>query len=313
MTLHEISSTDYLRLFPKSQVVYNTPAFTELNASKVKRVIRLMFESDHGKPVLGLTVGETADGMFKAPFSAPFACFDFNKHHGASTFIDAFILLRSTYPNLQITLPPAVYSAVNASMLYLAAITAGAVPVWTDWNYHIDLCSFEPGEFDRILDAQSRRKLMLAKREHFKFQNCDILHAYEIVKRNHESRGYPMRMSAKLLDDTTSVNGPISADSFSMTDKNGRDIAAAIIYKNVSEMTAQLIYWGNDQAADGAHPMNLLAASIAELLKAANYKIFDIGPSSEGGKPNLGLCRFKESIGCRCTVKPTLILPIFNA
>lgn len=311
MTLHEISSTDYLRLFPKSQVVYNTPAFTELNASKVKRVIRLMFESDHGKPVLGLTVGETADGMFKAPFSAPFACFDFNKEQNADVVQQAADELASAFPGLQITLPPAPYCPSMNAKTQLALLSSGARALYSDWNYHIDLTSFAPGEYADSLNTAERWKLRRVKQKNLTVEPCEPLRAYEIIKINKAAHGYPLRMTAEQVVATISNGGPVAADSFVLTDGT-TDLAAAIIY-HASPGIAQVIYWGHIPTSPHKYVMNLLAETTAEHYKSLKFKTLDIGPSSEDGIPNLSLCEFKESIGCRCTVKPTLILPIFNA
>lgn len=306
MTLHEISSTDYLRLFPKSQVVYNTPAFTELNASKVKRVIRLMFESDHGKPVLGLTVGETADGMFKAPFSAPFACFDFNKEQTAAVVQQAADELASAFAGLQITLPPAPYCPSMNAKTQLALLNSGARALYSDWNYHIDLTSFAPGEYADSLNTTERWQLRRASRDNLALKPCEPLRAYEVIKINKAAHGYPLRMSAEQVVTTIGVEGPVTADSFALTDGT-TDVAAAIIY-HVAPGIAQVIYWGHIPDSPYKYGMNLLAMLTAEHYRAIGYQILDIGPASEDGIPSLGLCEFKESIGCRCSPKPTLIL-----
>ena len=48
--------------------------------------------------------------------------------------------------------------------------------------------------------------------------------------------------------------------------------------------------------------MNFLAFKLFEYY--AEPKAFlDIGPSTEKGIPNVGLCNFKESIGCNVTPK----------
>jgi acetyltransferase-like isoleucine patch superfamily enzyme/RimJ/RimL family protein N-acetyltransferase len=49
--------------------------------------------------------------------------------------------------------------------------------------------------------------------------------------------------------------------------------------------------------------MNFLAYKIFEYYSDLNYKFIDLGPSSENSVPNIGLCDFKESIGCDVTLK----------
>ena len=49
--------------------------------------------------------------------------------------------------------------------------------------------------------------------------------------------------------------------------------------------------------------MNYLAYSLFDYYADNGLRILDIGPSTEDGIPNYGLCEFKESIGCSVTMK----------
>jgi hypothetical protein len=81
-------------------------------------------------------------------------------------------------------------------------------------------------------------------------------------------------------------------------------VAAAIVYR-VSPQICQLIYWGDAPGFESSRPMNMLALKMFELFKAMGVDYLDIGPSSEDGIPNAGLCAFKESVGCTGDLKYT--------
>ena len=49
--------------------------------------------------------------------------------------------------------------------------------------------------------------------------------------------------------------------------------------------------------------MNYLAFSLFSYYFDKGLRILDIGPSTENGTPNYGLCEFKENIGCSVTLK----------
>lgn len=67
-----------------------------------------------------------------------------------------------------------------------------------------------------------------------------------------------------------------------------------------------MIYWGDIDGYSEERPMNLLAENVYEFYQQKGIHVLDIGPSTENGVPNYGLCDFKESIGCQCSSKYTL-------
>ena len=79
-------------------------------------------------------------------------------------------------------------------------------------------------------------------------------------------------------------------------------MAAAMINSATPDI-AQAIYWGDRMMFRPLRPMNLLAAKVFEQCKALGFKAVDLGPSSECGIVSAGLCRFKQSLGCRPTSK----------
>lgn len=306
MKIQEVTAEEYQRLFPSPQHVYNSVRFTELNAPKVRAVRR--FCLNDGKPRLGLTVGERADGSLAAPFSAPFAGFDFNRVQSAEVMTEAAQTLRESLAGLRISLPPAPYSPEMNLRTQCALVSAGA-SVTLEWNHHLDLSPRIA--YESLLESKSRNKLRQARRSGFSLLrvNDDPLRAYEVIRINRSERGYPLRMSADDVIMTTGGRNPVvKADFFVLTDGRS-DVASAMVYR-ASEGIAQVIYWGNVEAlaSECAHPMNLLAERLYEYYSALGLHTLDIGPSSESGIPSTGLCDFKESVGCRLTPKPILTL-----
>ena len=54
-------------------------------------------------------------------------------------------------------------------------------------------------------------------------------------------------------------------------------------------------------------PMNYLAYRTYLYYSERGIRVLDIGPSTESGEPNYGLCNFKKSIGCSVSSKLTYI------
>ena len=67
----------------------------------------------------------------------------------------------------------------------------------------------------------------------------DKQRAYNIIKINRESKGYPLKMTEKQVMDTITV---VPAHLYIVSDGN-EDVAAALIY-DVADSIAQIVYWG---------------------------------------------------------------------
>lgn len=308
MKIIQLSQQDYFRTFPTPQHVYNSAPFLALNAPKVSELIHICLADS--KPRLGLSIGRRADGSLVAPFSAPFSGFDTNRRQSAQTMLEAAHALRDQLPGLRLTLPPAPYAPDLNFRTQLALLSAGASIAHSDWNFHIPLTP-RPEDYLALLASDSRKKLNKALRSPFHIlqTNSDPARAYRIIQANRKQLNYPLKMT---LDDviatTQGPNPPVQADFFVLTDGQ-TDVAAAMIYAATPGIR-QVIYWGDDlEVSDKCPtPINLLALQLVNHYSALGDHTLDIGPSSSDGIPSPGLCKFKDSIGCQLTPKPTFIL-----
>ena len=117
--------------------------------------------------------------------------------------------------------------------------------------------------------------------------------AYEVIRLNRESKGYPLRMTYSQVAETIKI---LDHDFFVV--KVGEvPIASAIVFC-ITEQIYQVIYWGDVPGYSQYKPINYLSYKLIEYYKQKNIRYLDIGPSSESGIPNFGLCDFKQSIGC---------------
>ena len=133
--------------------------------------------------------------------------------------------------------------------------------------------------------------------------DCDVERAYIVIKRNRQERGFPLRMT---LQDVLATRKIINADFFVMS-YEGIDVAAAQVF-HVAKDIAQVIYWGDLPQYSHLRTMNYFTYKVFEYYSQTNIQILDIGPSTEDGVPNYGLCEFKENIGCEVTLKHTLLI-----
>lgn len=308
MEIIEMTSNEFDQVFVAPYHVFNNVKFSELNKHKCERLHYIAFKDS--KIRLGIILGEK-DGELRSPFSAPYGGFTFNKAVDVEMYDNAVVCLKQYAIErnmcVHISLPPSFYGDTHISKSFSALLRGGGRILYSDLNYHYNLCDFN--NYEKNLERNAKKNFHNAKRNVFEFNwlSCsdpiNVERAYEIIRKNRASRGYPLKMTLQEVLETVKV---IDADFFVMS-YEGMDIAAAQVF-HVAEGISQVIYWGDLPEYSHLRVMNFFTYKVFEYYYKQDYKILDIGPSTERGIPNYGLCSFKESIGCEVSLKYTLAL-----
>ncbi|MBT1700537.1 hypothetical protein KK083_26855 [Fulvivirgaceae bacterium PWU4] len=309
MTVEEVSADLYKGAVRVPYHVFGGAAFNKLNESKAESVYYLLFKDTKNRVAIS---GGVTGGVFSSPFSAPFGAFIPLSADLRLPFLEESIDALETWARekkiskIKLTLPPAVYDntfiAKQVNSLYRKQFTIGNIEL----NHHFDLSRLGPGYLESIWH-NARKNLKASLASNLSFRRCESVDeqaaAYEVIRRNREARGFPLRMTWEQVHATSQV---VPADFFLAADATGTDIAAAVVF-TVADKVVQVIYWGDLPEYAHLRTMNFLSYSVFEYYKKNNYRIVDIGPSTENSVPNYGLCEFKESIGCEVTSKFTFI------
>ena len=282
-----------------------------MNAPKVDVVHYFVFKDS--KVRLGICLGEK-DGVLRSPFSAPFGGFSYNADDHKFKCLEEAVALLEEFANsnnkkLRITLPPDFYGSTIINETVSSFIRSGFKISHIDMNYQFYVNEFE--NYIEKLDSKTRNKLNQALQSDYDFikldssLDSDVERAYKVIKANREWRGFPLRMSLQAVLETIKI---INADFF-MLSVDGKDAAAAQVF-HVAPSVVQVIYWGDAPGFAEKKVMNLLAYKVFEYyFNQKNIQIIDIGPSTENGIPNYGLCEFKENIGCKTALKYSFEFP----
>lgn len=302
MQIIKIDSKEYKNYFKLTYHIYNSVEFSELNKVKAEELYYFIFKDS--KVRLGIILGKR-DGILYSPFSAPFGGFSPMKDHISIDFIDNSILLLQDYASnhnlsIKVSIPPVIYSKDFISKTINSFIRSKFKIAYCDINYSIDIDNIE--DYKSIIWRNARKNLNNSKKYNLEFKIAlsfeEIKLAYSVIKENREYKGYPLRMQLNSVLDTIKV---VKSDFFNLYFE-GISIASAQIFY-VGNDVVQVIYWGDKPGYEHIRPMNFLACKVFEYYKSIGIKHIDIGPSSENGIPNYGLCDFKESIGCSITNK----------
>jgi hypothetical protein len=303
MEVIEVLSKEYDDLFTKTNVKFNSGIFSSINKNNCENIFYLIFKDS--KIRLGIILG-VRDNILLSPFSAPFGGFEnLNKEIKLNQIDDALNCLNSwaisnKFIGIKITLPPIFYNTNFLSKVSNCLYRSGYENVSLDINYQFNTEKLDDNYIDSIWH-NARRNLKTGIKSELSFEkldNNDGEKAYNIIAKNREQRGFPLRMKWAQIQQTISI---ISADFF-IVKKETTIIASAIVF-HVSKDVVQIIYWGDLPDYSKLKTMNFLAYEIFKFYKETGVKVVDIGPSTEDSLPNFGLCEFKESIGCDLSLK----------
>lgn len=297
MELYCLNREEYEK-FAKNTFFYNSTVFHEINKYKVDEVRYMVFKGSKYK--LAIIAGIAGNTM-RFPYSAPFCMFDklsqnieVEELEAAFECLEGYCL-KNGIKEIMFRLPPAFYDEAFLAKIQNVLLRRNYEISFCDLNYH--LCIKDEPEFWERLKRNGKKNLNQAMQYDYRFVRCDTWrekkHAYDIIAENRKSRGYPLRMTW----DAVSVTCEATESDFFLVGLDEKYVASAIIFAVTADIY-QVIYWGNLPEYAHQRPMNYLAYRLYMYYVEKGIRILDIGPSSEEGIPNYGLCSYKESIGC---------------
>ena len=303
MTIKEVTPQEYAALPLTHPHVFNTAAFSTLNAAKAEQLHFLVL-GEEGRARYGITLGER-EGWLLSPFSAPFGGFSFIRTPHLES-LDAAAQSLCHYANrrglrMRISLPPLFYSpqflAETATVL-----SRRCTVTHLELNYHFTLSRF--ADYEACLAHNARKNLRHAEKQEWEFlavwRNDEegLRQAFDVIRRNREEHGYRLSMTLEEVERTVRQ---IAADFFLLRHE-GKNVAAAQVF-HVAEGVAQVVYWGDLHAYSSLRTMNMLVYRVFEHYSRSDLRVLDIGTSMLGDAPNFGLCDFKTSVGCEASPK----------
>lgn len=298
MTASDIPPQRFRQLFAGKTHVYNTVEFTELNREKAEGVSYLVFEDTKVRG--GLILGRRGN-LLCSPFSSPYGGLVTDNNRRVWTVEQMWRAFagyaESRNCGFRVVLPP-LFMGNGVITKSVSALNGMECGLTIDVNHHFELgCR----EIEHAFSVKTRNQLHQAQKLQYTFEEltptpANIARVYDVIVRNHASRGFPVNMALESVVNTA----PVVNAQFFVLALSGTDVAAAQIHNPVPGV-AQVIYWGDVPGYASCRPMNMLAYRLFSLYQSRGYRIVDIGISSVDGEPNYGLCRFKEGLGCEPT------------
>lgn len=287
----------------KNDLVFSSMKFCEFNEDKCDGLYV------HHDKKISMIFGIKNNAIL-APFSAPFGFIryasDYVKY---SHVLNFFKSLKESVDNhdsineIKIVLPPYFYNESMVTKISLALSELRFTLKYRDINSHIDLDKFSLD----ALPSSTKKAIRLSNSYSNDFRIAekmeDKILAYNVIKENREMKGYPLRMS---LEQVIATTKDIVKAHFFIATVEGEPAAAAIVFE-ISDTTAQVVYWGANEVGEKCNVMYFLPMEIIKYFKGLEKKNLDIGPSSEFGIISNGLNDYKQMIGCENSNKETWV------
>lgn len=295
-------------------LLYDKNGFHEYHSRFVDDVYKV-FVLAQDKIIGFFYVGKIMNS-FKIPYSSPFSMLYLRKIYKLSdalTIIKGLKLLsiEMSIDNIQVSLPPDIYNIDLINIFSSSFVSEGFSTDKIDINHHYNLSNYKNIE-NYILEAKTnlRNKYKITLKNNLEFSvinNSNFEIAYDVIKKNRDQKGYPLKISKSQMRDLIELE-TLESTCFDIF-KSDDCIAAAIVF-DINKDISQIIYWGDNIEFRDSSPMSIMFVKLFDYYNNLGKKIIDIGPSSENGVINLGLASFKESFGCSTRIKTTFRLDL---
>lgn len=300
-----MSRTEYETAAKNIKNVFNTPKFNDLNRAKVDDILYILVKKENS-PRFGVIFGKQNDTL-RCPFSSPFGYIEMlKKDQPLKYFYEAIAEIEKVLKDIGITdisffLPPDFYDNYCISAWYNVMSQSAYSAEYVDLNFSLHIPEIYPN-YEEHIHHNAKKNLNIALKSDLKLREAmtqeDKTKAYDIIRQNREGKGYPLRMTEEQVLATIVV---VPAHMY-IVSAGDEDIAASLIY-DVTPTIAQVIYWGDIPGHSEKKSINYLSYQLLQIYHDRDFEYLDIGPSTENGQPNFGLCDFKDSIGCMRTAK----------
>ncbi|MCD6419083.1 GNAT family N-acetyltransferase [bacterium] len=212
------------------------------------------------------------------------------------------------YSGVEMTLPPWIYYKFPENHIDFALFNKGAghrkreltavVPIYDDFEKNISL--FRPTARTAMRKAQ-KNGIEIRQSE-------DFVAFYRILEKNLSMRHgvAPTHTIDEIIRLKELLPENIELISAFLDDKM---IAGTLLFI-CNERTILAFYISQDYEHQNLRPLNLLFAEVIRWASKKKFRWLDFGTYTLNNVPNLGLARFKESLGAKGIFRDTLFYPI---
>ena len=291
--------------------LFNTPAYFGLHAGGFARAF--YFVARHPVSLAPFAVAQFAEvepGHFRSPGRGSYGGVQLLAAKVEVALVEALVdaiggfLGERGAGTVTVVLPPFDYSAADTSLVAHVMMRAGFRLAGHELNYamRVSGSSLLPR-----MDHGNRKRVQAAQRLGLRFHHLapeQLPDAYAVVAENRAKRGYTLSMS---LDALAAMAQALPGRVRCFGVRLDAELIAAAVCVEVSRDVLYVFYWGELPGVERLSPVAYLASELYTVCVREDRRLLDIGTATLAGVPNHGLIRFKKNLGCRESMKLTLV------
>lgn len=284
---------------------------TDLYVTNLKFHKKIFFKFSYEKKSIFISLVCTAEGIWSSLPSATFGGFETSNGENSSKFLIQFIeaieiFLKNSHQAIKIVIhiPPAASGYFAPEVQFYVLYSRGYSIQTCNLSYSMKIL---PIEFEALISYGNLKRIRKCNKLDVVAQEntLDMLQKiYEIISENRRSKGFPMTLSFKDLEDQAKLF-PNKIKLFSI-ELDGQLIAGAITVQ-INSSTLYVLYWGDLIEFRSFSPIVLLCKKIYDFCVKNGINYMDVGTSTIDKEPNFGLMDFKADLGFSPNLKFTLV------
>jgi hypothetical protein len=240
-----------------------------------------------------------------SPYRATFGSLEFHPNLSVDALVGLFRFIHSFFQtkNIQqifIKSYPFAYQLENAQILTQILLQLGYQIVNSELNYHLDVSQ---DDFQTKLHTSEKRRLQKCISAGFAFEEWlqpDLHFVYEFIKTNRFRKGYPITLTWM---DFEKLIHTFPHDFKIFVVKDPPQIIALVVAIVINPHILYSFYPADLETYLKHSPSVMLHAGLYQYAQQQGFKILDLGISTDQGRWNEGLIRFKKNLGAITSLK----------
>lgn len=285
--------------------IFHTPNYFFIHSKSSKDMYFELFNDKTGEVIASIPfIYDEGMGEYASLRTATFGGVDVAEEiplQIIEEFFDAVLRLLGG-KKIVVKLPPAYIDQELMALQFNILMRNNFHPSIPDLNYALEIPDVD---FNHLINYGAQKSIkkcikngLIAKR--LCASNYEL--AYSVIRENRARKNYPLTISLSDFKRMIDIF-PKNIICFGVFD--GVKMIAAAICIEIRPKYLYVFYWGELSGYESLSPVTLLANEIYAYCKKELYKYFDVGTSTVLGVPNLGLIKFKKSLGFQESIKLT--------
>jgi hypothetical protein len=236
---------------------------------------------------------------FIGPYSLAYAP-DSPINLGSLNEIWSDLLFKYEESELQVRLPPEIYYQELFRANFEVLSRLGARVLYKDINFHLDLT----GNFRESINRNRSRELKRGSLRNYVFKAITLEDAYEVILANRQGKGLKPSLTKEQFNRLHETFP--SALRFHGVELEGRVVSSSITMI-ISPFHAYVFMWGHDPSEPASgESISTLCEGLFNTFKSEGFQILCLGTASVQGVIDVGLSRYKSSLGAIESLRITM-------